>query len=39
MFKNSENGVVLTDVDGNRFIIKDVLKLDAKSYHKIELYL
>ena len=39
MFKNSENGVVLTDVDGNRFIIKDVLALDAKSYRKIELYL
>lgn len=39
MFKNSENGVVLTDVDGNRYLIKDVLALDAKSYRKIELYL
>lgn len=39
MFKNSENGVVLTDVDGNRYVIKDVLQLDAKSYRKIELYL
>ncbi len=34
-----ENGVVLTDVDGNRYVIKDVLQLDAKSYRKIELYL
>jgi hypothetical protein len=31
--------VVLTDVDGNRYVIKDVLQLDAKSYRKIELYL
>lgn len=39
MFRNSENGVVLTDVDGNRYLIEDVLELDPKSYRKIELYL
>lgn len=39
MFRNSENGVILTDVDGNRYAIADVLKLDPKSYRKIELYL
>ncbi len=39
LFHNSENGVVLTDVDGNRYLIPDVLKLDPKSYRKIELYL
>lgn len=39
LFHNSENGIVLTDVDGNRFLIPDVLQLDPKSYRKIELYL
>jgi len=39
MFRNSENGVVLTDVDGNRYLIENVLELDSKSYRKIELYL
>ena len=39
LFHNSENGVVLTDVDGNRFLIPDVLQLDPKSYRRIELYL
>lgn len=39
MFHNSENGIILTDVDGNRFAIPDVLALDSKSYRKIELYL
>ena len=31
--------LILTDVDGNRFKIEDVSKLDRKSYKKIELYL
>lgn len=35
----SDTRLVLTDVDGNRFSIKDVLALDSKSYRKIELYL
>jgi hypothetical protein len=35
----SDTRLVLTDVDGNRFSIKDVLTLDRKSYRKIELYL
>lgn len=39
LFHNSENGIVLTDVDGNRYMIPDVLQLDPKSYRKIELYL
>ncbi len=34
------NGMlILTDVDGNRFRIDDVSKLDRKSFKKIELYL
>jgi hypothetical protein len=35
----SDTRLVLTDVDGNRFSIKDVLALDRKSYRRIELYL
>jgi hypothetical protein len=31
--------LILTDVDGNRFKIENVYKLDRKSYKKIELYL
>jgi hypothetical protein len=31
--------LILTDVDGNRFRIEDVSKLDRKSFKKIELYL
>ncbi len=31
--------LILTDVDGNRFRIEDVAKLDRKSFKKIELYL
>ena len=37
--KITESRVVLTDVDGNRYEIDDVLALDGKSYRKIELYL
>lgn len=39
LFHNSENGIILTDVDGNRYAIPNVLELDSKSYRKIELYL
>jgi len=35
----SDTRLVLSDIDGNRFSIKDVLALDSKSYRKIELYL
>lgn len=31
--------LIITDVDGNRYRIKDVAELDRKSYKKIELYL
>ena len=31
--------LVITDVDGNRYHIEDVAKLDRKSYKRIELYL
>ncbi len=37
--KITESRVVLTDVDGNRYEIDDVLALDSKSYRKLELYL
>ena len=37
--KVSDSRLVLTDVDGNRYEIPDVLALDRKSYKKIELYL
>lgn len=34
------NGIlIITDVDGNRYRINDIEKLDRKSYKKIELYL
>ena len=35
----SDTRLVLTDVDGNRYSILDVLALDSKSYKRIELYL
>jgi len=35
----SDTRLILTDVDGNRYSIKDVLALDRKSYRRIELYL
>ena len=34
-----EDGAILLDVDGNRFVIKSIAALDRKSYRKIELYL
>ena len=37
--KVSETRLVLTDVDGNRYEIPDVMDLDRKSFKKIELYL
>lgn len=33
------NRIILSDVNGNRFLIPDVEALDRKSYKKIELYL
>lgn len=42
-FKNiihtGEDGMVLVDVDGNRFTVKSISALSPKSYRKIELYL
>ncbi len=37
--KVDEKRVVITDIDGNRYEISDVEKLDRKSFKKIELYL
>ncbi len=34
-----EDSIVLVDVDGNRFTVESVSKLNSKSYRKIELYL
>lgn len=34
-----EDRCVITDVDGNRFIIESIAALDKKSYRRIELYL
>lgn len=34
-----EDKCVITDVDGNRFVIESIADLDKKSYRKIELYL
>lgn len=42
-FKNilhtGEDSIALVDVDGNRYTIKSVSKLNSRSYRKIELYL
>ncbi len=37
--KVGDNKVIILDVDGNRFVIENVLALDRKSYKEIELYL
>lgn len=34
-----EDKCIITDVDGNRFVIESLAALDKKSYRKIELYL
>lgn len=39
IFRISANRVIIQDVDANRYEIKDIDKLDKKSYKKIELYL
>lgn len=42
-FKNiihtGEDSIMLVDVDGNRFTVKNISALSSKSYRKIELYL
>ena len=42
-FKNilhtADDTIVLVDVDGNRYTVKSVSALSARSYRKIELYL
>jgi hypothetical protein len=35
----SETKIFIIDIDGNRYSVKDVSKLDKKSYRKIELYI
>ncbi len=35
----TENRYIITDVDGNRFIIPDVTKLSPKEYRMIDIYL
>ncbi len=37
--RTGEDGAILLDVDGNRFVIKSISALDRKSYRRIELYL
>jgi len=37
--RTGEDGAILLDVDGNRFVIKSIAALDRKSYRRIELYL
>lgn len=37
--RTGEDGAILLDVDGNRFVIESIAALDRKSYRRIELYL
>ena len=37
--RTGEDGAILLDVDGNRFVIERISALDRKSYRRIELYL
>jgi len=39
IFKVDERRVIITDIDGNRYDIPDVMQLDRKSFKKIELYI
>ena len=39
ILKVDEKRVIITDIDGNRYEIPDIEKLDRKSFKKIELYL
>lgn len=39
IFRVGDGRLVLTDVDGNRYGIDDVARLDAASYRRLELYL
>ncbi len=39
ILRAGENRIFILDIDGNRYCIPDVTKLDKKSYRKIELYL
>jgi len=39
IIRTGEDGAILLDVDGNRFVIKSIVALDRKSYRRIELYL
>jgi hypothetical protein len=37
--RTGEDGAILLDVDGNRFVLESITALDRKSYRRIELYL
>lgn len=37
--RTGEDGAILLDVDGNRFVLESISALDRKSYRRIELYL
>lgn len=39
LLKVGSGRVFVNDIDGNRYEIPDIEKLDSKSYHKIELFL
>lgn len=39
IIRTGEDGAILLDVDGNRFVIKSIAALDRRSYRRIELYL
>ena len=39
MARVDERRVIITDIDGNRYDIPDITKLDRKSFRRIELYL
>ena len=39
IFRVGDGRLIITDVDGNRYCIENVSKLDAASYKRIELYL
>jgi hypothetical protein len=39
IYKISDDKLIITDIDGNRYGIDSIKGLDGKSYKRIELYL
>lgn len=39
MFRIGDDRIIITDVDGNRYLIESISGLDGASYKKVELYL